>query len=217
VNVTVKVEMESAVRELRGIRDEKLPLAIAKSLTWTAGDAQRKVQQALPLRFTIRRLGWAKKGVRTIWATPQNLQAVVQDIHEYMGLQEEGGTKTRGGRVFTWENYICVPIVGGARRKPGSIVRKDDYPDNLMKSGGGGFVHGRVMYKRLAKARRYTVVRGPGAVLAKKESSHLLPMYVLVPSAHVGKRYGFEQIVREAVDQLWRGRFDEAWAKTVGK
>jgi len=219
--ISVRVDMAETLREFKGIRDDQLPFAIVNGLTQTAKDSQLSVQKELPLRFTIRRLAFMQKNIKIVsakkkdaepWASVEDTGGPEGQIAADMGLQETGGTKFPAHK-----QWICVPIMGGARR-PGGWVSPQNMPQELMKPGGGGFIRGNVMYKRGADYKRpksYMKVLGPGAAMSGTARAKITPMYALVSRASLPKRYGFEDVVRMVVTQMWPREFEAAFKEAV--
>jgi hypothetical protein len=197
--MTIKVDADKARGQLR--RDgENVRFSIARGLTLTAKDGQEAVQASLSSKFTLRRRSWEEKGVRIRKATKQELTAIVEDIHEYMVRQEEGGTK------FPYRRWICLPMKG-ARPTKSALIRKEDRPKAVMQNGGeilsiGGNL---IMFRRLAKNSRKH----------GKRKGELLAMYALVKRAKVDPRLGMAKTVQGVVDagaferNFWKA-FEEA-------
>jgi hypothetical protein len=216
--VTVKLDMAEALAEFKGIRDDQLPMAIARGITFTAKDAQASVLRELPLRFTLRKAGWMKANIKIVpalkadrepWASVEDTGGPQGQILRDMGLQEEGGEK-----LPTHGRWICVPILGGARKSRGASIRDEDLPGPLMKSGQG-FIRGGVMFRRVFE--RHSSVRGfkgVGGFSGGSWINRIIPMYVLVTEAQIRKRYGFVETVGVVVQQMWPREFEAAfqWA-----
>lgn len=200
---------DRVIQNFRGIHDDQLPFAMARSLTGIAKQAQDSVQTALPARFTIRRLAWARGGIRVEAATKRDLFAVVKDIHSYMQLQEEGGTK-----LPQFGRFLAVPL-SGARRSVTAIVDKADLPGAVMASGLG-FIRGNVMYRaNFVRSSSRRGFRGVKGFNSGSWSRKIIPMYALVPKASVPARYGFVDIVKKVVGRRWEQEFAQAFAKAV--
>jgi hypothetical protein len=210
MQVSVQVEnMRDVIAGFRGIADDQIPFATALSLTQTAKLAQAEIWKELPLRFTIRRLQWAKQGIRIAAATKRELVAIVEDIHKYMELQEQGGDKAP-----QYGKFLAIPL-NGARRSERALINSGDLPHAVMASGLG-FIRGNVMYRAaFVRSRSRRGFRGVKGFQSGKWSRQIQPMYALVPRANVPKRYGFEQIVRAAVGEHWEQEFGKAFSKAV--
>jgi hypothetical protein len=210
MEVTVKIEnMEEVINDFRGIADDQIPYAAALSLTRTAKRAQAKVQEMLPMRFTIRQQRWAKLGIRVEPATKKDLEAAVKDINYYMQLQETGGLKLprHGGK-------IAIPLF----RVPSNGFIPDDKTPEAIMASGVGFIGGKVMYlrgKHYKRAHKFMRVRGPGAAMTGYARDKLIPMYALVDEAKIPARYGFEQIIKAVVDEIWPEEFGRAFAEAL--
>lgn len=210
MQVSVRVEnMREVIARFRGIADDQIPFATALSLTQTAKLAQAEICKELPLRFTIRRLQWAKQGIRIAAATKRELVAILEDIHKYMELQEQGGAK-----VPQFGKFLAVPL-SGARRSDKALINSNDLPHAVMASGLG-FIRGNVMYRAaFVRSRSRRGFKGVKGFQSGIWSRQILPMYALLPRATVPKRYGFEDIVRAVVGERWEEEFGKAFAKAV--
>lgn len=195
--------------ELTDIERSQLPFATARALTKTVQQAQSFVRgDLLPAHFTLRRPTWAKQGVRITPATKQKLEASVQDINPYMGLQQTGGEKIPYG------NYLAVPL-SGARPTPRSLVSADNLPHAVMERGG--FIRGNVMYAVAFKAgRRGRVSRAIGGIQkAANWERKVVPMYALVKRAVLRPRYEFVEKVSEAAQAHFDVNFAESFQQAV--
>jgi hypothetical protein len=182
-------------------------------LTRMAKRGQKAVQETLQQKFTIRRVSWAKSGIRITKATKQRLASEVMDINPYMLQQEEGGTKIPFGK------HICVPL-RGARPTPSRLIRKDDFPSAVMSRGGFiQMVNGNlIMFER---TKRRSKKKGTWDWQTKNGNmgriSSVLPMYLLISRAQIKKRYGFEDTIRKEFEANFEKEFVEVYEEVMGK
>ena len=206
-----KVEIkgvDQVMRKLGALGKSDAPFAMAKTLTRLAQRSQHFIRtHTLMENFIIRRVGWARQGVRITPATKQTLAAEIVDINAYMGLQEEGGTKFALGKT------LCIPL-RGAKRTVKSIVRKEDYPAAVMQSGG--FIRGNIMYRAKEKYRNQRRRKGSeGPMNRTRKRNLIIPMYWLQPTATIKKRYHFERDVRAVVQAQFEPEFKKIWNEIV--
>jgi hypothetical protein len=199
--------------ELRSIRAEQIPFATALTLTRLVQDAQQFVREGvLPLKFTLRRVSWAKQGVRITPATKTRWVASVQDINRYMELQETGGEK------IPYKNFIAVPLEG-ARPTERAMVAPENRPHAVMQRGG--FIRDGIMYAVVFRAgRRGRVARSiTGISKAASWSRKVIAMYVLTPRAIIGrnpdKLYHFIDSTKLVVEQNLPLRWSESVQKAI--
>jgi hypothetical protein len=197
--------MKQVQDEFRDINANQIPFATAKSLTMTAQDGQRGVQEHMGEKFVLRQQSFMKKGVRISAATKAKLEAIVGDIHGFMELQETGGTK------LPYKEFICVPIIGGARSSLSANIRDDDKPHAVMSRGG--FIRNGVMYAVLV--RRQRMAKGTQGPRFATRTGDIKPMYVLVHQAHLKDRYQFLATVTAIVQANFRNNFALAFQQAV--
>ena len=203
--------VEAVQQEMHAIGSDQLPFAMALSITKTAQGVQGAEREQLPVRFTLRRASWMKANIKIKAATKSDLQATVTDTYGQMAMQETGGEK------YPYGQYLCVPIVGGARRSISSLISDEDTPKALMESGQG-FIRGNVMYRRgrhYKRARKYSKWTGPNRMEKAEARDQITPMYVLVTRATVPARYDFAQTARETVQRVWPENFRQAFLQAV--
>jgi len=160
--------------------------ATAVALTRTAKDAQGKVRQELPERFTIRN-GWVAKGIRIRPASKSHLESAVTILDKFMALQETGGTKrSHSGKG------VAIPV--GARPTPRSITRPSKFPGALLRKPR----HFIAPFARnpAQKAVWRKVGRGGG----KRKL-----MYMFADEVEIQPRFGFQ----ETVEDVAQSRFDD--------
>ena len=194
VTISVKSNIGDVLKQLAA-RREQVPFAIAKALTDTAKEAQATIRQELPQRFTIR-TPWVAKGIRIRSATKQSLTAMVYDVDPFMRIQETGGTKASiNRRVFDFGDMLAIPV--DARRSKRDVVRKEDWPQNLIEPFIITAKDGR---KYLAVHSLAKKVRGQrGKFTIGKDVGGNRIMYVLKPRVQVPARFGFAETVRKVV------------------
>jgi hypothetical protein len=203
--------VEEVQREMGAIGSDQLPFAMALSITKTAQAVQSGEREQLPVRFTLRRAAWMKANIKVKAATKSDPQAVVTDTYDAMELQESGGAK------YPYGQYICVPIVGGARRSISALIRDEDTPKALMASGDG-FIRGNIMYRRGAqykRAHKYTKWTGPNSSEQATARAKITPMYVLVTRANVPARYDFAASAKQISNRVWPEQFRAAFLQAV--
>jgi hypothetical protein len=203
--LTVRIEnLKEVQAELRSIAADQIPFATALALTKTAQAGQAKVRSdVLPSHFILRRAAWMKNNIRLTPATKTNLAAEVRDTYRAMPLQETGGIKIPFGRM------LAVPLAG-ARPSASSLISAENRPAAVLARGG--FIQGNILYGVPAKA--HGPHRGRRGLRAGS-SGDIVPMYALVPRAHIGARYGFEEAVIQVVRNTFGDNFAEAFRRAV--
>lgn len=184
----------------------QVPFALAKSLTLTAKNRQKAVQDAMgDGRFILRRRSFVVGGVIVKSATKQDLLAQIKDRDDFMVLQETGGEKV----PHNGHTYLAVPL-SGARPTPDALIKAADRPKALMASGNA-FIKASergvlILWKRVQKKPK-RMKRGPGPQRFAGVVRMLLPMYALISAADVKARFGFRETAMDGVEQIFRDNF----------
>lgn len=210
MRIGIKIEgLAEAKAAMRERRKSQLPYAIAVGLTRTVKAKQAVIWALLPQEFIIRRPGWARSGIRITPALKTRFEAVIQDINEYMGRQQTGGAK-----LPKFGRYVAVPL-RGAKASPRSLVRAEDSPHSVMERGGfireksnGKLIMYRVAFKAGAHRRLSSAIAG---ITSSSWSRQVVPMYALVSSASVPKRYHFIENVQRDLEGEFARQFERAW------
>lgn len=132
--VSIKVDVESAVNALETVRTEQLPFATALALTRVAQAARDQVKASLRDKYRNRggSLAFLMQGVRMDPAAKTDLLATVYDVDWFMAYQEEGGTK-QATNASMWERIRAAAIADV--RFPPSVAAA------LAQKGSGYFVN----------------------------------------------------------------------------
>lgn len=177
----------------RDLAANQLPFAAARALTWTGQDAQKEVKRQLPQRFELRN-NWTEKGIRIKPAKKNLMEASVFTKDDWMFLQEEGGIKVPSGKRLAipsdeWRREGGQRGVIKGKNRPKALI-------NAMKKSNSG-----------TRAFIATMPDGTEGIF-KRRSGQRLPLdmlYVLIPDAHVGERFAFEEtVVTTARERLSR-------------
>lgn len=183
LSYSVHDDLERAMRQLRTFSEEaQFKFAVAQALTDTAKDAQMEVQRNMAMRFILRR-DWIVKGIRIKPATKADMEAWVYSKDEFMGRQEEGGTKTP-----KQDKHLAIPYQ--ARTNPRALIPASNLPGNL----------GKATIEIVNKRGRRTI-RGKGGqafkfevrgitYLVRRRGKRLEFLYVLQSQARVEPRLG---------------------------
>jgi hypothetical protein len=187
MQMSVRADVDAVKRMLTNVQREQMPFATAAALSDTVKDIRTQVQADIPSQFNLRR-PWIVQGIRFTPATKQELTASVYSKDPFMALQQTGGTKTSiGRRVFDYGNYLAIPL--DARTSKSDIVRKEDWPANLVEP----FVFTAHDGRRYLAVHALGGKKGPQSVKTargkQKRSTGLRLMYVLVPKAEYHKRF----------------------------
>jgi hypothetical protein len=202
-SISVTSDVQSTIRQLQ-VRRDQVPFATALALTRTAQDGQAEIRRQLPSRFTIR-TPWVAKGVRYKPADKRSLTAMVYDVDAFMRIQETGGEKVSiHKRVFDYGDYLAIPI--DARRNKRDVVRREDWPQNLVNPF---VIHARDGRTYLAVHALSKRIRG-GAFGIGKNVGGTRIMYILVRRESLRARFGFAATVRDVVRDRFNINFRDA-------
>lgn len=216
--ITLRLDQEFAqlTADLDKLRREQLPFATAKALTMTAQDVQAAEREQMARTFQIRR-PWTIQGIRIKAALKSDWpfqSALIFSRDPFMGLQETGGTKTSiRRRVFDYGDYLAVPL--DARRTPGDVVRKQDWPQNLINpfilTARDGRMYLAVTELANAKGKGRRV--GRGAVRGTWSGTKL--MYRLVEREQIKPRLGLVALGKRLGPVRFPINFEAAMAKAL--
>jgi hypothetical protein len=192
----------------------QIPFAAALALTRTAQDIQRGVRAGMPGNFTLRRQ-WVVQGIRIKMARKDFLQSEVYSRDPFMAIQESGGTKTSiRKRVWDYGEYLAIPL--DARRSKADIVKKADWPQNLIKP----FVLTANDGRKYLAVHATTNKSGPVPVSkargkARRASGNRL-MYILVKRYELRERLGMGKLARETAAPSFQRHMRQALLDAIG-
>jgi hypothetical protein len=202
----IELDVTIDPRDLRRIDllDRQAPFAIARALTRTAQEAQGRVREELPERFTIRSR-WVPGGIRYRPATKAGLVAQVGSVTPFMEQQEVGGEREGNG---------AVPI--GARRKitdktgpsrwPKALLAKKAHFLAPIESGSSEFV----IWRRYGRKR--IVTRGAYAGI-KRQPLEL--MYRFDDDIEIQPRLGLLKTTELVVRERFVPNFEWAYERAI--
>ena len=204
-SISVTSNVADTIAQLNARRDQ-VPFATALALTRTAQEARLEVQRELPTRFTVR-TPWVAKGVRYTPANKTDLTATVSDIDPFMRIQETGGEKVSiHHRVFDYGDYLAVPL--DARRSKRDVVRKEDWPKNLIAPFILTAKDGRKYLAVHTFAKKFRGHKGEFTIGKQVGGTRL--MYILVKRESIAARFGFVDTVRKVVNERFVDNFRAA-------
>jgi hypothetical protein len=223
------VDVSEAVAGLDELQHNSLPFALAKTLTGCARAGQRKVQDNLGNKFELKN-NFTKQGIRIKPADKAGVDGVMQaDVHtylethshpDYMEPQEEGAEKVPWGG----HHYIAVPTrylrrIAGRIPSPelriGSIMenignvyeneRRVRGLDHAPKTG-----HAMVFFIQEWQGHKYVFGR-------YYKMRQAMPMYLLIPDAHIKPVLEMERDVDEAVSAAFPALWQENWRQIMAR
>jgi hypothetical protein len=126
------------------------------------------------------------------------MTATVYSRDPFMGLQETGGTKQPlGRRVFDYGEYLAIPL--DARKSKSDIVRRNDWPANLVEPFIVTAKDGRKYLAVRSVNNGKRGIRSVSALRKGRTDSGVKLMYTLVPKAQVRKRLFLVETARKQV------------------
>ncbi len=212
IDIKVELDVSGPLAQLAALKNQ-IPFAIASALTKTAQDVQAEVRRQMPRRFTVR-TPWIAKGVRVKPSTKANLTAIVHDVDPFMNVQESGGEKKSiRRRVFDYGPYLAVPL--DARRNPRDVVRKEDWPANLIKPFILTAADGRKYLAVHALAKKLRGQRGKLGIGKQVGGTGVRLMYRLVEQADIKPRFGFTETARRVIAQKFAPNLEAAMQRAI--
>lgn len=232
MEIRTTVDATEAVAGLHELQRKSLPFAMAKTLTGSAKAGQRRVQESLAGKFTLRNT-FTRSGIRYKPAE-KNSTIMEADVHtdtanrstgapDYLGLQESGGEKTPyGGR-----EYIAVPTRYLRQMCPG-IIPQEMRPRNLLGAVGGRYSHVKRGSGQIA-LRNQKLVRGFEFFMQRLHDGHqaimgryftdrdAYPFYLLISEANIKPRLSMQADVDIAVQTAFPELWEENWRHIMAR
>ncbi|HWQ34874.1 MAG TPA: hypothetical protein VNQ79_18670 [Blastocatellia bacterium] len=178
--------------------EKQLRFALASALTLTAKEAQAAVIADIERTFTVRN-GWDKPsnamGIRVLPAAKDDLTAAVATRADWLSLHETGGEKTPQGE------HLAVPTAN-VRRSKREIILASQRPRALegrstvvlpLRRGG------QMIFQRKGKGKK----------------SRLVPLYRLIPRAHIRQQSTFTAPVAQVVEKRFSDLLFQQLVKAV--
>lgn len=223
------VDVSEAVAGLNELQHKSLPFALAKTLTGCAKAGQRKVQENLGNKFELRNT-FTRQGIRIKPADKAGVGGVIQaDVHthtdtpkhpDYLEPQEEGAEKVPWGG----HSYIAVPTrylrriggripgpelrIGSIMENIGNVYENDRRVRGLDHAKGTG--HAMVFFIQDFNGRKYVFGR-------YYKLRQAMPMYLLIPEAHIKPVLDMERDVDEAVQASFPALWQENWRQIMAR
>jgi hypothetical protein len=224
-----KVDVSGAVQGLNELQKKSLPFALAKTLTGCVKAGQRQVQEGLSNKFELKN-NFTRQGIRIKPADKAGAGGIIQaDVHthtetathpDYLGPQETGAEKVPWGG----HRYIAVPTrylrrIGGRIPPPelrigsimeniGNVYENDRRVRGMDHAKNTG--HALVFFIQEYNGRKYVFARYYGAKQA-------MPMYLLIPEAHIKPVLDMQRDVDEAVQTSFPVLWQENWRQIMAK
>lgn len=242
IRIEVKSELPELIAKIQNLREDQLPFAIARAVTWTAQHVKRALEYEMPLAFdrpTPYTLG-------SLYLSPATKQIPVAKVW----LKDDAGKGTPAAK------YLFPEIAGGERSLkrferalsimgllppgmyavPGAAAPLDQYgnmPASLIEQilsalgaaeTRSGYLANRTRASRRrkgAKLAEYFVGRPGGAPLGVYRRYHFAaggavkPMLIFVRAPQYQPRYRFQEIAQQVVDEEFPIQFAESYRLAV--
>lgn len=118
-------EIADLGKKLKALPEKEWPFALARALTATGKRAVPHVQGRAEKAFIIRK-PWVLKGIRSTFATKQNLEVEVGSRDDFMKEQVDGGDrKAKSHRI---------PVPVNIRRDVTRAIPRSKFPAALLKA-----------------------------------------------------------------------------------
>lgn len=190
LEMSVQGDVQQMIRHLDRVQRNQVPFVVASSLTRTAQEAQKHIQQAIPNRFNVTKKWWLKQQPTGIKITPATKQRWIAEVYTnayFASLQEDGGTKTpfKGSR-------IAVPsaqVKAAKQRRSGGVREVAGRPRTFFATTNTGKTG---VYRRRTK-KRYPIEL----------------LYTFTPTARIERRFGFVTLAQQSVERHFRRIFME--------
>lgn len=190
MDFSIKVDAAAAISQVRGIKDNQLPFALARSLTMSAKDGQGKMIEELPEHFTLRTKWYMPQtpfGFKIKPATKRNFTSEIYSKAPWIVDFEEGAIRTPQGTAF------AVPQPDVRRTKRGLITKGQKPKMILRRPIRPAIIMGAAIFWRATK-------RGP-----------LKFLYALGHKATIKPRLKFQATIEKVVTDKFPDNFKKSF------
>ena len=191
VSISPRSNLDAVRRSLERER-RNLAFATARALTWTAQEAKAEVEQSMAQVFD-RPTPFTQRGVRIRPATRDRQSSrvfLMPRQAEYLGIQEEGGTRTPSGRK------LVVPA--GAR-----LNRYGNLPRGAIR-------------RMLGRADTFSGrVRGVPGIWQRRRDGTVKLLVAYEAKATYEPRFGFRDRVRGGALRVFAEKFERSFRQAM--
>lgn len=199
MEIRIKVDAAAAIKEVRGIKDNQLPFALARALTMTAKDGQGKMIEELPQHFTLRTKWYMPQtpfGFKIKPATKSNFTSEIYSNAPWLTDFEAGATRTPAGQTFA----VPTDVV---RRTKRELITKGQRPKALMHKTRPAFIE--------------AMGNKAGIFYSKTKRGPARLMYALIKKAVIKPRLKFQVTIEKVVTQKFPENFTKAFNEALSK
>jgi hypothetical protein len=140
IKISVKSDIDKALKRLAEIEKKQVPFATAKALTETAREIQREMPKQVE-KDLDQPIGFTKRGFYVVSAKKSDLKAIVgiKDIQAgYLGLQVSGGTARPRKRALLSPAGVNLNKYGNmARNKVKQLLARPDVFSGTVRGIAG--------------------------------------------------------------------------------
>lgn len=204
--IEFQIDTSQVSKHFQYLAFDQMPFAMARALTRLAQDAQTEVRRGLPQRFTIRNK-FVQGGIRITSANKRKLESSVYSKDDFMGRQEEGGSKRAKGQ------NLAIP----ASSRGTTHVRKGKNASGVIdRSLKPGKLTDKKLYFKGTVGNIYGIWKRTGQADGKGwPRPHLNLMYTLTPISRVKPRFNFESTVRRTARDRMARQMELAMAEAL--
>ena len=194
MDIKVTSNVKGVTKWLARIHKKQLPFATKMALNDTAFQTRKEIiSKTYPQAFDLKVKRFPSLVTKVKKASKTNLEAQVGDLKKiginFLGLQEEGGTKLPYGRS------IAIPI---GKNKNKRNLRKKNPPKKVMADKG--FIITTKKGKR---------------VMFKRNVEELEPQYLLITKATIKKALNFYKDGQAVVQRVFQKNFEMRLYKAI--
>ena len=221
MEISVRADVQDAIRQLRLIGSEVVPKAAAAALNDTAFEGRRAAQEEMkqvfdrPTRWTLN-APWVEKARSSNLVSVVNLQGKAYkstDAYAYLNPQIEGGPRpAKRSEKLLRDRGILPP---GMFIVPGAGARMDSHGN--MSRGQMQQILAQVRayfdpLQRTPQGRRteyfHAVIGGTNGIW-RRRAGGMVPVLVFVKQPQYRARFRFYSTVERVVARSWRNNFEK--------
>ena len=229
--IRTSVDITKAVAGLHSLQKDQIPFALARTLTFTAKDAQAAVKASLPSKFTLRNR-FMENGIR-IKPAEKNDGRIEADVHTFtsnsrtgapgfMDKQENGGERV----PVQGRHHLAVPTRYLRQMAP-DVIPTELRPSTLLGIIGDRYStrnkKGQVSLVSTRRVRGLVfflqeLKGGNSAIMGRYFTDRAAyPFYLLIPDAQNRPRLGMADTVNRTAQANLLKNWEESWRGIFAK
>ncbi len=215
LTIDIKSTLDQLLGQLENFETDQLPYATAAALFGVSLDARAEMVRQLPRKFTIR-TGEKPWAARALYSYPKNAGLIKKNITSGQGAYVTVATMDNLGRLLTEGGVkehakgkdLGVPVLGGGRATPQSLVRGKKLPVSVLKQKNA-------FQLKSSRGGSILFVRKGKYVPGENDRDKLQAMFYMKRRVRVKPWWDLRALLATAMQQWFPKRFEEACKKAM--